>query len=173
MNTSTWTNQLGHLSLDTSKMQGRVIPLQKKIPSFYRENDLYKFDNKNVIYVAYVGKYNNEQIFKYGIISKIFKREYLCHRKNFERFEMVSIKITDNKDVIEELFQKELLMRDLHRNLFINNKRQTELFTINDQYSYDYIQRLLMRIIRDNPSYEVAQLKKKIANLQIQLKNYV
>jgi hypothetical protein len=150
------------------------IAVQTKhvIPSFYREHDLYKFDNKNVVYIAYVGVYNKEEIFKYGISSKIFKREYLQHRNNFTKFNMVTIKITDNKDIVEELFEKELLMRNLHRKLTINNKKQTELFTVNEDYSYEYIHRLLSRIIRDNPSYEVAMLKEKITQLKMQLKNY-
>lgn len=150
------------------------IALQTRcgVPSFYKENDLYKFDNKNVIYVAYVGRYNKEEIFKYGISSKIFKREYLQHRNNFTKFDMITVKITDNKDVVEELFEKELLIRDLHRKITINNKKQTELFTVNKDYSYEYINRLLTRIIRDNPSYEVAILKEKIAQLKIQLKSY-
>ena len=98
---------------------------------FYKKNDLYKFNNKNVVYIADVGKYNNEHIYKYGISGKIFEREYNAHRKNFENFDMRVIKITDNKDVIEDLFEKELMIRNLHRSLVINDKKQTELFLNN------------------------------------------
>ena len=143
------------------------------VPSFYKEHDIYKYDNKNVIYIAYVGKYNKEQIFKYGKSAKVFKREYFNHRKTFDTFEMVSIKITDNKDVVEELFENELLVRNIHRKLVINSTRQTELFAIDNQYSFEYIQKLLHRIIKDNPSHEVALLQKKIDKLKMQLKNYV
>jgi 3-methyladenine DNA glycosylase Tag len=138
--------------------------------SFYKSNDLYKFNNKNVVYIADVGKYNNEHIFKYGISGKVFDREYNAHRKNFDYFDMKVIKITDNKDIIEELFEKELLIRNVHRSLIINKKKQTELFTINENYSFSYFQKLLNRLVKNNPSYEVSNCKKKIIDLEMQIK---
>lgn len=137
--------------------------------TFYKYNDLYKFNNKNVVYIADVGKYNGEHIYKYGISGKVFEREYNAHRKNFEHFDMKIIKITDNKDIIEELFEKELLIRNMHRSLVINNKKQTELFTINENYSFIYFQKLLNRLIKNNPSYEVSKYKKKIIKLEKQI----
>jgi hypothetical protein len=138
--------------------------------TFYKCNDLYKYNNKNVVYIADVGTYNNERIYKYGISGKVFDREYNAHRKNFDHFDMKIIKITDNKDIIEELFEKELQIRNVHRSLIINNKKQTELFTINDHYSFIYLQKLLNRLIKDNPSYEVALCKKKIIRLEKEIK---
>jgi hypothetical protein len=137
--------------------------------SFYRKNDITRFDNKNVIYVAYVGLYKKQEIYKYGKSVSVYDREYLKHRKAFTEFEMRHIKITDNKDIIEDLFEKELKIRNLHRSIVINNKKQTELFTINNDYDYDYIIKLLNRLIRTNPSYEVKKLqdKLKIANNKI------
>lgn len=142
----------------------------KCFSTFYKKNDLYKFNNKNVIYIADVGKYNDEPIYKYGISGKIFEREYNVHRKNFEHFDMKVIKITDNKDVIEDLFEKELMIRNLHRTIVINDKKQTELFTINEQYSFDYLHKLLYRIIKNNPSYEVSKYKRKIEILEEEIK---
>lgn len=133
---------------------------------FYKKNDLYKFNNKNVVYIADVGKYKNEHIYKYGISGKIFEREYNAHRKNFDNFDMKVIKITDNKDIIEDLFEKELMIRNLHRSIIINNKKQTELFTINENYSFDYLNKLLCRLIKNNPSYEVSKYIKKISVLK-------
>ena len=133
---------------------------------FYKKNDLYKFNNKNVIYIADVGKYNGEQIYKYGISGKIFEREYNAHRKNFDHFDMKIIKVTDNKDIIEDLFEKELMIRNLHKSLVINNKKQTELFTINENYSFDYLNKLLCRLIKNNPSFEASKYIKKITLLK-------
>jgi len=136
---------------------------------FYKKNDLYKFNNKNVIYIADVGRYKDEHIYKYGISGKIFEREYNAHRKNFDHFDMKVIKITDNKDVIEELFEKELMIRNIHRTLTINNKKQTELFTVNENYSFDYLNKLLCRLIKNNPSFETAKNLKTIAKLKKEL----
>lgn len=142
-----------------------------KLPSFYLDNDLYKFDNKNVVYIAYVGRHHNEPIFKYGKSSKLFQREYVAHRRTFDIFDMVTVKITDNKDIVEEMFERELMIRHLRRTLFIDTKKQTELFSITREFSYEYIEKLLSRIIEDHPSYEVEQLRKEIAELKMQLKN--
>lgn len=138
--------------------------------SFYTHNDLYKFDNKNVIYIAYVGNINSEPIYKYGKSAKLFEREYNAHRKNFDTFQMQCVKITDNKDIVEDLFEKELLIRDIHRQIVINSKRQTELFTTTDNYNFSYIIKMLGRLIKDNPSYEVAMLQKKIQQLERKIK---
>jgi hypothetical protein len=139
--------------------------------SFYKEHALYKYDNRNVIYVAYVGLINEEHVYKYGKSAKLFQREFTAHRHNFDMFDMKHVYITDNKDVVEEIFEKELLIRNIHRTHVINSKKQTELFATNDEYTLEYIHKLLKRIIRDNPSYEVAVLKKKLARLEQQLKS--
>lgn len=138
-------------------------------PVFYKKHDLYKFDNKNVIYIAYVGNVDGEEIYKYGKTSKLYEREYNAHRKNFERFDMQVVKITDNKDVVEELFTKELHIRNIHRKMSIKTMTQTELFTTTDEFTFPYITRMLNRIVRDNPSYEVAKYKRKVEELQAKL----
>jgi len=148
-----------------------MLNTSKVLPkSFYKNNDLYKFNNKNVIYVARVGIINNEEIYKYGISGKVFEREFNVHRKNFDNFEMKLIKITDNKEVVEDIFEKELLIRNLHRKIKINNKKQTELFTLNNNYTFNYINKLLNRIIEDNPTYSNIIYQEKIKNLEKELK---
>lgn len=143
---------------------------QSKTPNFYNENLLYKYDNKNVIYIAYVGYINNEQTYKFGISSQLYEREYNAHRNNFDIFDMKLVKITDNKDIIEDLFKKELKIRNLHRIHTINTKRQTELFVTTPEYNFNKIIRLLLNVIKDNPSYEVAMLQEQIKKLKLQLK---
>ncbi len=156
-------------------MQARInLVRTRPAAPFYKANDLYKYDNKNVVYLAYIGRYNNEDIYKYGKSVKLFQREYKAHIKTFEIFEMQHVYITDNKDIIEEIFKKELLIRNLNRTMLIQKKKQTELFATSDDYNLDYINRLIKRIIKDNPSYEVGLLKEKIAKLEsniLSLKN--
>lgn len=155
----------------TRKFSLNCLPTEASVDNFYKDNDLYKYNNKNVVYIAYVGEINKEHIYKYGISGKIFEREFNAHRKNFDQFEMKTIKITDNKDIVEDIFEKEMLIRNIHRSLIINSKRQTELFTINKYYSFDYILRLLNRIIKDNPSSEIIKYKKIIEKLKLKLKS--
>jgi hypothetical protein len=140
------------------------------IAPFYQQNDLYKFDNKNVIYIAYVGNFNNEDVYKYGKSAKLFEREYNAHRRNFDTFNMQCVKITDNKDVIEDMLEKELLIRNMHRTITINSKKQTELFATSEAYPLEYVIRMLKRLIKDNPSFQVATLQAKVAMLKAKLK---
>lgn len=137
--------------------------------SFYKTNDLFKFHNKNVVYLAYVGKHNNKDIFKYGVSCNIYQREYTQHRKQFTDFQMCWIKRTCNMARAEDLFEKELKIRDLHRTMVIKNKRQTELFSPSDEYSYEFLKRLFARIsnhVDKDITEPVRRLKKEIKALQ-------
>lgn len=116
--------------------------------SFYLKNDLFRYHNKNVVYLAYVGKYNDRDVFKYGVSTNVYNREYLQHRKQFDEFQMCWIKKTCNMAQAEDLFEKELKIRNLHLTMAINSKRQTELFSPTDDYSFEYLKRLFGRISR-------------------------
>ena len=124
--------------------------------NFYRHNYLSKYDKKNVIYLAYVGQVNKRDIYKYGKSSDVFNREYLAHRKTFKTFEMVNIFQTNYKDHVETLLEKELKVRNLHQELIINRKRQTELFMTTDIYPLTYVETMLKGIIDD---YEMIDSK--------------
>lgn len=142
------------------------------IQSFYKTNDAFKYSKQNVVYVAYVGKYNDQDHFKYGISTNIYQREYEQHRKNFEHFEMCLIKKAYNMHQAEDYLEKELKLRDLHRQLIIKNKKQTELFVTTDEYDYDFIRKLVNRVVRhaDKEILEdIRTLKKKIKSLEAEL----
>lgn len=138
--------------------------------SFYRINDITSFASKNVVYIAYVGRYNRKDVYKYGKSCNIYDREYLKHRRSFDTFEMRYIKVTDNKDIVETLFERELKIRNLHTEMSINSKRQTELFCTNKTYDYEYIRKMLDRIVRNNPSHEVRVLKERLKRANDKLK---
>jgi hypothetical protein len=138
--------------------------------SFYKKNNITAFDNKNVIYLAFIGRYNNKNVYKYGKSVSVYEREFIKHRKYFDKFEMRYIKITDNKDIIESLFAKELKIRNLHTSITIKNKKQTELFYITKTYSFPYIIQLLNKLIIDNPSYQVQILQEKLKQAKYDLR---
>jgi|UniRef100_A0A6C0BGT1 hypothetical protein len=145
----------------------------KQFNSFYKTNDAFKFARQNVVYVAYVGKYNNQDYFKYGVSTNIFQREYEQHRKNFDHFEMCLVKKAYNMYQAEDYLEKELKLRNLHRHLEIRDKKQTELFVISEEYDYDYVRKLVNRVIRYADKeilYEMNILKKHIKTLEAELK---
>lgn len=140
--------------------------------NFYKTHDLYKFHKQNVLYLAYVGKIDTRHHYKYGISTNVFQREYDQHRKTFEEFQMCLIKKTHNMHQAEEMLEKELKIRNLHTQKTILGKKQTELFVVNDDYDYMYIQRLVNRIVRHvdkEITDEVKRLKNEIRMRDIEI----
>jgi len=74
--------------------------------SVYDDKMITEFDNKNVVYIAHIGTYNNEVLFKFGLSKNVFRRDYNEHQRDFEYFNMILIEETDNNNIVEELFLK-------------------------------------------------------------------
>ncbi len=119
--------------------------------NFWNDNCILEYNNKNVIYIGYIGIHNNEQLFKFGISEQIYIREFEQHRKTFDIFKMVNIEICDNKRYVESAFKKKLSCLNLLRKQEFNSKNQTELFTITPQFPLDKIIELLRELIKNNP----------------------
>ena len=119
------------------------------VNTFYKTNNLSKYDNKNVIYIAYVGQYNNQNVYKYGKSSNMYQREMTSHRKNFEAFQMQNIYLTNHKDYVEVQLEKELKLRHMHVELVIKNKKQTELFYTTPSFDIHDVDRLVRDIIHE------------------------
>ena len=136
---------------------------------FYKSSSIARYDCKNVIYLAYVGVYNNTETFKYGKSSNVYNREMTSHRKNFHPcFEMRGIFETNYKDHVETLLEKELKIRDMHRVMDINGKKQTELFVPVSEFDYDYVESLVKDIIYDFDMKDDRRLAIELEKLQIE-----
>lgn len=118
--------------------------------SFYKTNLLAHVANKNVVYIAYVGKHGKNDTFKYGKSSDIYQREYTAHRKAFPIFDMIHIYPTNFNDYVETSFEKELKIRKIHTELVVNHKRQTELFQPNEDYPLESIDEMMKKIIKQH-----------------------
>lgn len=139
---------------------------------FYKKNYYYRFHDKNVVYIAYVGKIGRKDTFKYGVTKNLFKREYEQHRKTFSKFEMCHVKPTYNIYQAEDLLEKELKLRNMHTTMRINDKLQTELFTVNSDFDIDYIKKLVNHIskhVDKDIHEEIGDLKKEIKALKKKL----
>ena len=119
-------------------------PLLKNI---YNENMLLNYDKKNCVYIAYIGIHNNEPLYKFGMTSDIYRRQFKEHENTFDQFELIYVKETDNKEIVEEKFKKELQCKHLLRHLKIKNKSQVELFTITNIHNLDMIKEYMDNII--------------------------
>ena len=142
-----------------------------KVKLFYDENEISTFDNKNVIYCGYVGFYDGEHLYKFGKSIKVFSRDYKQHKLQFDEFEAMFIFECDNKDVVETLIKKELVVKNLIRQKNIKGKLQTELFTTTDLHNFDKIKDLFKKVIAENQLPSLREKDAKIKDLEYKLEN--
>ncbi|AZL89718.1 Bro-N domain-containing protein [Megavirus baoshan] len=158
-----------------SLMKYGIYTMQPKkinIQVFYDDNAISDFFNKNAIYIAYIGMYNGEHLFKFGLTKNIFNRDYKQHRKSFENFKVVFIGETDNCENVESLFKKELRVRYFERQCLIKNKSQTELFTVTTKYTYQYFIDLMKKLIVDHKLPAIKEADDKINALSSVIDSY-
>jgi hypothetical protein len=136
-------NKYGSYSID--KYQGSFLP----------EEDLYEYMNTNVCYIAFIGVYNNEPLYKIGISYDYYRREYQEHRKIFDQFNLIFLRRTDNNRTIENIFKKECMMSDIYREREFKGKNRTELFTTTEKYTIQRIMNLMNKLIDENPTKEI------------------
>lgn len=136
--------------------------------SFYNDNAIYDYDNKLVLYIGYIGEINNESIFKYGQSNRIFKRDYIQHRKNFDIFELLFIIECDNKDEVEFKFEQDLKCKNLHRCLKINGHVYKELFTVSDIVPYNKIEQSLTNLVKNLQLPSIKEKEQEINKLTIE-----
>lgn len=115
--------------------------------SFYENNMLVNYSNKNVIYIGYIGVHNNEHLFKFGKTNNIFERDYRKHKYKYDKFDVIYIIECDNKDYVEKRFKDELLVKNIYRNLNIKGRNDKELFTITNKISIDDIKNMLKLLV--------------------------
>ena len=143
-------------------------PKTLDIKDFYESETFSDYDKIAVVYIAYVGKIKGEHIFKYGWSKDAFRREYKEHRKKFDTYQVVLIAGCENCIDVEALFKKELLLRNLYRSMNINDKPQTELFTISTKYPYEFFIEKMKELIEKNPLPGIKEANVKMMENKIQ-----
>jgi prophage antirepressor-like protein len=139
-----------------------MMPQTITLPKFYEENGISKFENKKVVYIGYVGKHGREYLFKYGISSKIYERDFKQHRQTFTEFEIVHIEETDNNEEIEKRFERDLKSYNIHREIKLNGKKQTELFCVTARKSISMLINHMKTLVRENPLPNLANAQNEI-----------
>lgn len=120
----------------------------------YKTNLMSDYDNKNVLYVGDIGEHNDEHLYKFGKTSNIYTRDYGQHKKTFEQFHIVHIVEYDNN--VEQIFKRELLSKQLLREITINQKKQTESFTTTIEHNIASIIDLLNGLVDRYPLQAIA-----------------
>lgn len=146
-----------------------------KYQSFYKSNYAHRLFDRNVVYIAYIGKINRKDHFKYGTSTDVYQREYTAHRKTFPKFEMLYVRETNFKDAIEMQLEKELKLRNIHTKQPFNGKMQTELFFKNKYYDFDYVKCMVDDMIdlaefEQEKYLEIRKEELKLKQLEVNLK---
>ncbi len=118
---------------------------------FWNENQVNDFNNKNVIYLAFIGIIDNERIYKFGKSEQIYTREFKQHQKFFDTFKMRYVIECDNMSFVEKEFKKFVKSLNLLRTKEIKNTNVTELFTITKKLNIDYIIENLVYLVQEHP----------------------
>lgn len=135
-----------------------------------------EYDKKNVVYIAYIGVYERKHTFKFGKSTNIVSREVNSHQKQFESFDMLYIHETNMKDQVELRFKRLVKELGLHTNLMIKEKKQTELFQLEDYNAISAINDMMKGIIAnmspmENEHHDQIELEKlRIRRLELEYK---
>ena len=137
-------------------------PAKIVINKIYNRNDVAKYSKKPVMYIIYIGKYDGIHLFKYGLSRDIMRRIYKEHVKHFDVCKVIYIEECANCEAVEKLFEKHMISLNLHREMVINDKNQTELFTVTTKYMHGEAVAKMTKLIAKNKLPEVAQADDKI-----------
>lgn len=147
-------------------------PQTLNIKKFYDSASITEFFNVAVMYIAYIGFHYNQHIFKYGLSRNMFRRDYKEHRKLFDQFDVVFIGECDNCEQVEQLFEAEVMIRNLHRSFAVSGKNQTELFTVTTKHTYDYFIDFMKKLIHTHKLPAIAEANNQITTLSTIVNKY-
>jgi prophage antirepressor-like protein len=148
-------------------------PEKLAIKEFYDDNLLSDYKDKRVVYLAYVGRHNDEEILKFGISKDFPRRELKEHRKAFSTFKVQHIEICDSNQEVEEKLKIELDARKMLRKLKIEKTMQTELCALNAVNGIESVIGIIKRIAGNTKSdleRKNMDLQNKIRELKVMLK---
>jgi hypothetical protein len=134
---------------------------------FWNENSISNFNNKNVVYLAFIGYINGIAYYKYGMTKQIYTREFEQHKKTFDTFIMIHIELCDNMIFVENEFKLELKSKDLLKSQEINGRKHIELFITNPQNNIKKIIQMLKDLVQKYPLEIIKKSNDEIKKLKI------
>jgi hypothetical protein len=140
------------------------------IKSFYSDNKITDFFNRNVVYLGVIGILDDEFLIKFGKSGRIFDREILEHRKTFgDQFKIICIIQTDNNKEVEDRFKQAIKVKGLDRKIFFNRKNRTELFVTTENFTINNAMDLMKMIAEENQLPIIKEKDNKIKELENKL----
>ena len=156
----------------TFSLKLNLILDTSSIKSFYKDNDISDFIDKFVCYLGVIRFYNGKLLVKWGYSERLFKRDFLEHKKTFgEQFKMYFAIETDNCKKVEELFKQSIISMGLHEKLQFCGNQRAKLFTTNDDFSLDDAVELMKKTTKNTPLKSLKDRDDIIEKLQYKQEN--
>ena len=155
--------------IETQSKLNKFIEYDEEL--FWNENEINDFNNKNVLYIAFIGIINNDRIYKFGKSEQIYTREFKQHQKFFNTFKMRFVVECDNMSIVEKEFKKFIKSKNLLKNIEIKQNNLTELFTITEQQNIAYIIENMVKLVETYPLPAIKKLQDEIAQKNITIAN--
>lgn len=144
------------LSEGTYTLPIKKSDIQRLKKSFYDDNEsiLSDYKGKLVVYLAYIGKYKNMHILKFGKSNDFVKRELDQHRKMYKEFVVLKIWPTLANDLAEEHIKVNFASKKMQviltrKELEIDCKEaiQRELISLNEINDLDYCLNMIDTVV--------------------------
>jgi len=109
------------------------------------------FDNKNLVYIGYIGKLNDNDSYKFGSTKNISKR-VKDHEKTYERFDLLFCIECEKHALLEQYLKdsKDIKKRRFSHPFHVENKKTetdvTELLKFDDEFNLDDLKKLLAKL---------------------------
>jgi len=97
------------LKRETYTVSTTESEIQKLNKSFYDDNMLSDYDDKSVIYLAYIGKHKGKHVLKFGLSDNFARRDIKEHRKTYKIFNVIKIWETAAQKKVETKIKENFL----------------------------------------------------------------
>uniref|UniRef100_A0A6G6AB07 Bro-n domain-containing protein n=1 Tax=Borely moumouvirus TaxID=2712067 RepID=A0A6G6AB07_9VIRU len=139
--------------------------------SFYDDNMLSDYQNIPAIYLAYIGKYNNKHILKYGKSNDFVTRDLEQHRIMYKKFNVIKIWETMANDKVESKIKINFASKNMStvlskKELGIKCKQATkrELVVLNEVNDLEYCLNMIDNVVKNTTLPQEDEYIKTINN---------
>jgi len=153
---------------------------EKLNKSFYDDNILSNYDNRPVIYFAYVGEHvviingvtKKEHVIKFGLTRKMSQRELDQHRNFYSVFNVLGIWETLANVEVETKIKRNFKSMNMLVDLKIKGKKKekeenrTEHIVLNEVHDLDYCLKMIDNVVKTTTLPKEEEYKNKITELE-------
>ena len=118
-----------------------------RINTVVPQNNIIDYHEENTIYISYMGKYDGLHIFKHGVSRNVTKNWINKHKRTYNTFKLVYVRMYNNKYNVKKMFKNVLKFKNLNVRLNINNKIENDLVVVSDKFLLNRIKTTLDELI--------------------------